>query len=239
MSDINRITGEIVDTAYRIHSELGPGLLETVYETVLERALARRGLRVERQKRISFEFDGMRFEDAFCVDLLVEDRVVVELKSVEKLAPVHAKQVLTYLRLLDLPIGLLINFGAARIKDGIQRIANPRATTAPDILGTLFVPGNSNLTQSSRAAEQQRKNDLFSAALRETPFVERVNDRRPCCMEDGNHHGPPRDDRTGHPRNPARAAEQKFSRRAAEQQRKNDLFSAALLLCVRPLSLSG
>jgi GxxExxY protein len=134
MSDINRITGEIVDTAYRIHSELGLGLLEMVYETVLERALARRGLRVERQKRISFEFDGMRFEDAFCVDLLVEDRVVVELKSVEKLAPVHAKQVLTYLRLLDLPIGLLINFGAAGLKEGMHRIVNMRAPSADAVL---------------------------------------------------------------------------------------------------------
>ena len=103
-------------------------------ETVLERALIQRGLRVERQKSISFAIDGMRFDAAFCVDLLVEEQVVVELKSVEKLSPIHRKQVLTYLRVLDLPIGLLINFGAALMKDGIHRIANGRASAAPLIL---------------------------------------------------------------------------------------------------------
>jgi GxxExxY protein len=127
MSDINRITGEIVDAAYRVHSRLGPGLLEKVYEAILMRSLERRGLRVERQKPISFEFDGMRFDDAFCADLMVEEKVVVELKSVEKLAPVHHKQLLTYLRVLDLPIGLLINFGADRLTEGLHRIVNGRA----------------------------------------------------------------------------------------------------------------
>jgi GxxExxY protein len=127
MSDINRITGEIVDAAYRVHSRLGPGLLEKVYEAILMRSLERRGLRVERQKPISFEFDGIRFDDAFCADLMVEEKVVVELKSVEKLAPVHHKQLLTYLRVLDLPIGLLINFGADRLTEGLHRIVNGRA----------------------------------------------------------------------------------------------------------------
>ena len=135
MRDINRITGEIVNAAYQVHSRLGPGLIEKVYESVLERALLRRGLRVERQKQISFEFDGMRFEGAFCVDLLVEESVVVELKSVEKLAPVHHKQVLTYLRVLDLPIGLLINFGSGLLRDGVHRIANARASSARAVLG--------------------------------------------------------------------------------------------------------
>lgn len=134
MSDINAITGQVVDAAYRIHHRLGPGLVEKVYESVLERALVERGLRVERQKQISFAIDGMQFEGAFCVDLMVEGQVVVELKSVEKLAAVHQKQVLTYLRVLDLPIGLLINFGAALLKDGVHRIANPRATEARHIL---------------------------------------------------------------------------------------------------------
>jgi GxxExxY protein len=86
--------------------------------------LERRGLKVERQKPVSFDFDGMRFDDAFRVDLLVEGSVVVELKSVETLAPVHSKQVLTYLRLLHLPVGLLINFGATTIKEGLHRIVN-------------------------------------------------------------------------------------------------------------------
>jgi len=124
MKEIDDITGQIVDAAYKLHTGLGPGLLESVYETVLAKGLERRGLRVERQKPISFEFDGMRFEDGFRLDLLVEGVVVVELKSVENLAPVHSKQVLTYLRLLDLPVGLLLNFGAATMKEGMHRIVN-------------------------------------------------------------------------------------------------------------------
>jgi GxxExxY protein len=131
---INGITREIVDAAYRLHVRLGPGLLEAVYEAVLSRTLERRGLHVERQKPITFEVDGMRFPDAFRVDLLVEGSVVVELKSVEKIAGVHTKQVLTYLRLLELPIGLLINFGAPTAKAGIQRIVNPRAPGAKNLL---------------------------------------------------------------------------------------------------------
>jgi GxxExxY protein len=134
MRDINEITGAIVNTAYQVHSRLGPGLIEKVYESVLERALTQRGLRVERQKPISFDFDGMRFEGAFCVDLLVEGQVVVELKSIEKLAPVHHKQVLTYLRLLDLPVGLLINFGSASLNSGLHRILNNRAPDQPPVL---------------------------------------------------------------------------------------------------------
>ncbi|HEX8691609.1 MAG TPA: GxxExxY protein [Longimicrobium sp.] len=124
MHDPNVVTGEIVDAAYDLHTRLGPGLLESVYEALLARALERRGLQVERQKPVSFEFDGMRFEEGFRADLLVDGRVLVELKSIEKLAPVHAKQVLTYLRLLDLPVGLLINFGAAKLQEGLRRISN-------------------------------------------------------------------------------------------------------------------
>jgi GxxExxY protein len=135
MHEINRITGHVVDAAYRVHTRLGPGLMETVYENVLARALEQRGLKVEQQKLISFEFDGMHFEGAFRVDLLVEDQVVVELKSMEKLAPVHTKQVLTYLRLLDLPFGLLINFGALRLSEGgVHRIVNSRIPSAREIL---------------------------------------------------------------------------------------------------------
>ena len=124
VNHLDDITGAIVDAALKIHMSLGPGLLESVYEVVLARALEKRGFRVERQKVIRFEYDGMVFEEGFRVDLLVEGGVVVELKSVEKLAPVHGKQVLTYLRLMDLPVGLLINFGAATLKEGLQRIVN-------------------------------------------------------------------------------------------------------------------
>ena len=121
---LNDITGTIVDAAFKLHVGLGPGLLESVYHAVLARDLVRRGLHVETEKCISFDYDGMHFESGFRIDLLVERVVIVELKSVEQIAPVHSKQFLTYLRLLRLPVGLLINFGAPRLKDGVQRIIN-------------------------------------------------------------------------------------------------------------------
>ena len=124
MHDVDEITGIVVDSAYRLHVALGPGLLESVYEAVLARDLERRGCRVERQRPVTFEFDGLRFAEAFRVDLLVADMVVVEIKSVERIAPVHSKQVLTYLRLMNLPVGLLINFGAATLKEGLNRVVN-------------------------------------------------------------------------------------------------------------------
>lgn len=122
--EIDEITGQVVDAALKLHMQLGPGLLESVYELVLARELERRGLIVERQKAVSFHFDGLRFDDAFRVDLLIDGCVVIEVKSVETLAPVHSKQLLTYLRLLNLPVGLLINFGAATMKAGLHRIVN-------------------------------------------------------------------------------------------------------------------
>ncbi len=121
---LDDVTGEIVDAAYKLHTGLGPGLLESVYETVLARDLQRRGLLVERQKKVSFDYDGLHFDDGLRLDLLVESRVVVEIKSVERLLPVHPKQVLTYLRLLNLSVGLLINFGAPTLKEGLKRIVN-------------------------------------------------------------------------------------------------------------------
>ncbi len=121
---LNRMSGQIVDAAFRIHSKLGPGLLESVYELILAKELERRGLFVERQKAVPIEFEGLSFEEGFRADIIVERSIVVELKSVETLAPVHAKQVLTYLRLLDYRLGLLINFGAPLLKDGIRRIVN-------------------------------------------------------------------------------------------------------------------
>jgi iron complex transport system substrate-binding protein len=122
--ELDDITGTIVDAAVKIHIALGPGLLESVYEAVLARALEKRGLRVERQKTIRFEYDGMIFDEGFRLDLLVEDCVVVELKSVEKIVPIHGKQLLTYLRLMRQPVGLLLNFGAPTLKEGLQRIVN-------------------------------------------------------------------------------------------------------------------
>ena len=122
--ELDDVTGAVVDVAVKLHQGLGPGLLESVYEAVLARDLVRRGLKVERQKVVRFEYEGMEFEEGLRVDLLVEGCVVVELKSVEKLAPVYKKQVLTYLRLMELPVGLLLNFGAPTMKEGLQRIVN-------------------------------------------------------------------------------------------------------------------
>jgi len=118
------ISAIIVDCAYKLHVDAGPGLLETVYEVVLARMLTERGLRVKRQIPVHIELMGMKFDEGFRADLIVHDLVLVELKSVENLAPVHGKQVLTYLRLLKMPLGLLVNFGAASFKEGIKRIVN-------------------------------------------------------------------------------------------------------------------
>ena len=124
MRELDDITGGIVDAALRIHRDLGPGLLESVYETVLARALDQRGFQVERQQAIRFEYDGMVFEEGLRIDLLVDNRVIVELKSVERLAAVHSKQLLTYLKLTNTPVGLLINFGAATLREGLHRVVN-------------------------------------------------------------------------------------------------------------------
>ncbi len=122
--DKEEISRIVVDCAYRMHVEIGPGLLESVYEMVLEKLLEKQGLRVKRQQAIPIEVMGLTIHEGFRADLIVEDILLIELKSVEKLAPVHFKQVLTYLRLLNLPLGLLINFGTATFKEGCKRIVN-------------------------------------------------------------------------------------------------------------------
>ena len=124
MRELDDITGSIVDASLRIHRDLGPGLLESVYEAVLARALDQRGFQVERQQAIRFEYEGIVVEEGFRADLLVDNRVIVEIKSVERLAPVHSKQLLTYLKLTKTPVGLLINFGAATLREGLHRIVN-------------------------------------------------------------------------------------------------------------------
>ena len=120
----NEIAKIIVDAAFHLHKRLGPGLLETVYEVILANMLQRRGLKVARQVPVAIVFDGIKFNEGFRADLVVEDKVIVELKSVEKVVPVHKKQLLTYLRLADKKLGLLINFGAELIRDGISRVVN-------------------------------------------------------------------------------------------------------------------
>jgi len=120
----NAIAKEIVDAAFRIHTTLGPGLLESVYDAVLAFELDRRGLGTVRQQPIPVVYETVRIDTGFRADLIVQDKVIVEIKSVEVLAPVHKKQLLTYLRLADKRLGLLINFHVALIKDGITRIVN-------------------------------------------------------------------------------------------------------------------
>lgn len=120
----NEIGRIIVDCAVRLHMALGPGLLESVYEVLLAHQLQKAGLGVKRQVAIPIEFEGIRFDEGFRADLVVEDKVIVELKSVEAITGAHKKQVLTYLRLTGMKLGYLLNFGAPTMKDGIYRIIN-------------------------------------------------------------------------------------------------------------------
>lgn len=120
----NEIASIVVDAAYRIHTALGPGLLETVYEVTLAHELRKKGLFVERQVPVPIVYDGLAFEEGFRADLIIENKSIVELKAVEVLPAVAPKQLLTYLRLRDCRLGLLINFGETLIKNGIKRIAN-------------------------------------------------------------------------------------------------------------------
>jgi len=120
----NEIGKVIVDCAVRLHKELGPGLLESVYEVLLANELQQRGLKVERQVPIPIVFHGIQFQEGFRADLVVEGKVIVELKSVEAATRAHKKQVLTYLRLSEMKLGYLLNFGEALMKDGISRILN-------------------------------------------------------------------------------------------------------------------
>ena len=120
----NEISGKIVDSAYRIHTSLGPGLLESVYEAALALELDQSGLRFARQKAIPVIYARQRLEMGFRADLIVEDAVIVEIKSIDVISPVHKKVLLTYLRLIDKRVGLLLNFNVNLIKDGITRIVN-------------------------------------------------------------------------------------------------------------------
>ena len=124
MQEVDRVSGLIVDCAVRLHRRLGPGLFESVYELILAGRLRQEGLKVERQKSIDIYFEEQFYRDAFRIDLLVNDLVIVELKSSEKVAPAHLKQVLTYLRLTNLQVGLLINFGAPTVREGLHRVVN-------------------------------------------------------------------------------------------------------------------
>ncbi|ADE54219.1 GxxExxY protein [Coraliomargarita akajimensis] len=121
---VNELASIVICEAIKIHRELGPGLLESVYEAILYKQLLKRGLRVQRQVPISIQYDGDQYDEGFRVDLIVEGKLIVELKSVEVLMPVHKKQTLTYVRLSNYRLGLLINFGETLVKNGISRLIN-------------------------------------------------------------------------------------------------------------------
>lgn len=120
----NEIGREVVDAAVQVHRELGPGLLESVYEVVLAKEIETRGLHVERQIAVPILYKGLRFEEGFRADIVVDNKVILELKSVEQISKVHAKQLFTYLKLKGLKLGFVLNFGANLMKEGIERVVN-------------------------------------------------------------------------------------------------------------------
>lgn len=124
MSDLEDLAALAIESGFAIHRDLGPGLLESCYEVLLAATLARAGLAVERQKSVDIEYRGISVRDAFRADLLIERRLVVEVKAIDRLVPVHSRQVLTYLRLLDMPLGLVMNFGGGTFHEGLKRVAN-------------------------------------------------------------------------------------------------------------------
>ena len=144
LKDIEEISGDVLDVSLRLHRQLGPGLLESVYETILAAKLAEMGYRVLRQQPIGIEFEGLRFEAAFRIDLLVDQRLLVEIKCVDQLHAAHAKQLLTYLRLTGQPVGLLINFAGATLKEGFRRIVNDYKPSASPRLRVNLPPAGMN-----------------------------------------------------------------------------------------------
>jgi GxxExxY protein len=146
MSDLEAIAADVIDVSLKLHRELGPGLLESVYEALLAGKLTRLGYATLRQQPVDIEFDGLRFENAFRIDLLVEGVLLVEIKSVERLNGAHSKQLLTYLRLTKQPFGLLINFGGETLKEGLKRVVNDYKPFAPS---RLRVNQNRGMTRCS------------------------------------------------------------------------------------------
>jgi GxxExxY protein len=124
LADLDVLTGRVLDLSIGIHRAFGPGMLESVYERVLARKLRDEGYETSQQVLLDIEYEGCRFDGAFRIDILVEGRLLIEIKSVERLLPVHSKQLLTYLRLAKQPVGLLINFGGEKLMDGYKRLVN-------------------------------------------------------------------------------------------------------------------
>jgi iron complex transport system substrate-binding protein len=134
MQDVEELAATAVDCGFHIHKDLGPGMLESGYEAILELALKERGLSVGRQVTIPIKYRGLTLTEAFRADLLVEGKLIIEIKSVERNSPIHSKQLLTYLRLLEQPVGLLMNFGCETFRDGLRRVVNRYTPFAPSRL---------------------------------------------------------------------------------------------------------
>ena len=155
--ELDEVTGAIIDCSIRLHQSVGPCLLESVYEAILARDLMRRGLKLERQKLLGFEHDGMVFEEGLRLDLRVDGRGIVELKSVETIHPVHKKQLLTYLRLAHQPVGLWINLGAATLKEGLHRVVNNLAPSTSSLLRVNQGVGNQPSAPARSGADRRGK----------------------------------------------------------------------------------
>ena len=125
--DIETLARIAIDCGFQVHQDIGPGLLESAYEAFLAANLAERGLIVERQKAVPVTYRGVRVRDAFRADIIVEGQLIIEIKSLERFAPIHSKQLLTYLRMYEQPIGLLMNFGTSLFRDGVMRVINNRS----------------------------------------------------------------------------------------------------------------
>lgn len=130
MKHIDELTNDVIGLAMRLHQSLGPGLFESVYEAVLAGKLREAGYRVDRQMPVDIEFEGTCFPAAFKIDLFIDQRLIVEIKSVDHPSRAHAKQLLTYLRLMRIPVGLVINFGGATLKEGVRRVVNDHTDSA-------------------------------------------------------------------------------------------------------------
>ena len=126
-NDIEALARTAIDCGFQVHNDIGPGLLESAYEAFLAASIAERGLAVERQRLVPVVYRGVVVRDAFRADIVVEGRLIIEVKSLDRLAPIHSKQLLTYLRIFEQPIGLLMNFGAELFRDGVRRIINNRS----------------------------------------------------------------------------------------------------------------
>ena len=152
----NEIGKIVVDAAVKVHSSLGPGLLESVYEVVLAKELERRGLSVVRQVPVPIEYEGMKFDEGFRADIIVEGKVLLELKSVEQMSKIHHKQLMTYLKLKKLKLGYLLNFGAALMKEGIKRMINGLENENLGVFGSLREPKNYSHARCAQDPETQR-----------------------------------------------------------------------------------